>query len=147
MDNPVSTSMCYGSQGLPGWLGAPLPPPPHSEAGSLTTTSVSPTASRSHAAAQPCMLPATAVVEVVVTVTSMVRDGTHYCIAVRTPSMGASCMIATSRCSVRCWRRMVSPHLRQAGTSNLMLHDNMRAMKATRSIGSVVKQGRCPQWR
>jgi hypothetical protein len=37
-----------------------------------------------------------------------------------------------------------SPHCRQAGTFNMLLHDDMRATKAAKSIGFVMKQGCCP---
>jgi hypothetical protein len=52
--------------------------------------------------------------------------------------------VATSRCSECCWRRTESPHCQQAETSNLLIHDNARATKGTRSIGSAVNQGRSP---
>jgi hypothetical protein len=40
----------------------------------------------------------------------------------------------------------MSPHHRQVGTSNLLLHDDVRATKAAGSIGSTAKQG-CSPWR
>jgi hypothetical protein len=101
------------------------PTAPCSEAGGQTATPGSPTASRRRAAAQPCAPPAVAVVEAVV-------------VARRT--------VATLRCSTRCERRTTSPHRRQAGTSNLLLHDNARATNAAGSIGSAMKQGCDPRW-
>jgi hypothetical protein len=71
---------------------------------------------------------------------------THCYSAVRTLSTGVRHTMATSRCSRRCWWRMVSPHHRLAGTSNLIVHDDVRAMKATGSIGSAVNQGCFPRW-
>jgi hypothetical protein len=60
----------------------------------------------------------------------------HYCSAVRTPSTGARHTVGTSRCCGRCWWRTTSPHHWQAGTFNLLMHDDMRATKAIGSIGS-----------
>jgi hypothetical protein len=51
---------------------------------------------------------------------------------------------ATSMCSTRCERRTMSLHCRQAGTSNLLLHDDAGATNATGSIGSTAKQGSGP---
>jgi acetyl-CoA carboxylase carboxyltransferase component len=56
--------------------------------------------------------------------------------------MGARHMVSTLRCFMCFWQRMVSPHCRQTGTFNLLLHDDERAVKATRSIASVANQGR-----
>jgi hypothetical protein len=98
---------------------------PRTEAGGQTATLGSPTASRRHAAAQPCAPPAVAVVEAVVM---------------------ARCTTATSRCSMRCEQRTTSPHRRQAETSNLLLHDDARATNAVGSIGSAAKQERGPRW-
>jgi hypothetical protein len=39
---------------------------------------------------------------------------------------------------------MVNPHHRQAETSNLLMHDDVRVMKIVRSIGSAVNQWCCP---
>jgi hypothetical protein len=64
---------------------------------------------------------------------------THCCSAVRALSTGARLTTATLRCFMRYWQRMVSPHHRQVGTSNLLLHDDVRVMKAARSIGYAVK--------
>jgi hypothetical protein len=47
----------------------------------------------------------------------------------------------------RCWWRTMSHHHRLAGTSNLLVHDDVRAMKAIGSIGSVVKRSISPGWR
>jgi hypothetical protein len=98
---------------------------PRTEAGGQTTTPGGPTASRRRAAAQPCTPPAVAVVEAVV----MARRTT-----------------ANSRCSMRCEQRTTSPHHRQVGTSNLLLHDDARATNAAGSIGSTAKQGCGPRW-
>jgi hypothetical protein len=98
---------------------------PRTEAGGQTATPGCPTASRRRAAAQPCAPPAVAVVEVVV-------------VARRTT--------ATLRCSMRCEQSTMSPHRRQVGTSNLLLHDDARATNAAGSIGSAAKQGRSPRW-
>jgi hypothetical protein len=98
---------------------------PRTEAVDQTATPGGPIASRRRAAAQPCASPTVAVVEAVV-------------VARRT--------VATSRCSMRCERRTMSPHRRQAGTSNLLLHDDAKATNAAGSIGSVAKQGRGPRW-
>jgi hypothetical protein len=57
---------------------------------------------------------------------------THCCSALRTPSTGARCTTATSRCSSHCWWRTMSPHQRQAGTFNMLLHDDARATKVAR---------------
>jgi hypothetical protein len=112
---------------LRGQTGGPLggATTPRTKAGGQTATPGGPTASRRHAATQPCVPPAVAVVEAVV-------------VARRTT--------ANSRCSMRCERRTTSPHRRQAGTSNLLLHDDARATNAAGSIGSVAKQGRGPRW-
>jgi hypothetical protein len=67
----------------------------------------------------------------------------HCYSAVRTPSTGARHTVVTSRCF---GRRTASPHRRQAGTSNLLTHDDVRAMKAAGSIGYAVNQGHCPRW-
>jgi hypothetical protein len=71
---------------------------------------------------------------------------TNCCSEVRAPSMGATRKMATSRCSTRCWQRAMGPHHRQAGISNLLLHDDVRAKKAARSIESTAKQGCSPRW-
>jgi hypothetical protein len=60
--------------------------------------------------------------------------------------MGARHTVATSKCSGHGWQRTVSPHHRQAGTYNLLMHDNVRATKATKSIGSMANQGCWPRW-
>jgi hypothetical protein len=52
--------------------------------------------------------------------------------------------VATSRSSTCCERGTMSPHRRQVGTFNLLLHDDTRVMNAAGSIGSAVKQGRGP---
>jgi hypothetical protein len=101
------------------------PTAPRTEAGGQTSTPGGPTASRRRAAAQPCAPLAVVVVEAVV----MARRTT-----------------ATSRCSTLCERRTTSPHRRQAGTSNLLLHDDARATNAAGSIGSTAKQGCGPWW-
>jgi hypothetical protein len=72
------------------------------------------------------------------------RAWTHRCSAVRAPGTGSRRTISTSRYSARCWQRTTSPHRQQAGTFNLLLHDDVRATKAARSIGSAAKQGRYP---
>jgi hypothetical protein len=53
--------------------------------------------------------------------------------AVRTLSTDTRHMVATLRCSGRWWWRTVSPHHRLAGTSNLLVHDDVRA---TKTVGS-----------
>jgi hypothetical protein len=58
--------------------------------------------------------------------------------AVRILSTDARHTIATLRCSRR---RMMSPHHRQAGTFNLLMHDDVRVTKVTGSIGSPMNQG------
>jgi hypothetical protein len=57
--------------------------------------------------------------------------------------MGIRHTVATSRCS---GQRTVSPHRRQAGTFNLLMHDDARATKADGSIVSAANQRRCPRW-
>jgi hypothetical protein len=71
---------------------------------------------------------------------------THCCSAVRTPSTCTKHTTTTLRCSTCCWQRTVSSHRWQAGTSNMLLHGDMKVTKAIRSIGYVANQGRCPQW-
>jgi hypothetical protein len=120
-DGPTTPRTEAGGQtGTPGG-----PTAPRSEAAGQTGTLGGPTASRRRVAAQSCAPPAVAVVEAVV-------------VARRTTT--------TSRCSTRCERMTTSPHRRQAGTSNLLLHDDARATNAAGSIGSAVKQGRGPRW-
>jgi hypothetical protein len=117
MDNPVYTTMCRSSQRPP--LGAILWRSVHR----LPPRWSRPSSSSRWRRAAAC---------------------THYFNAVRTPCTGTRHMMATSRCSVRCWRRTASPPRRQAGTFNLLLHVDARAAKAARSIGYTAKQGRCP---
>jgi hypothetical protein len=67
------------------------------------------------------------------------RTCTHCCSVVRTLSTSAGHTTATSRCSTCCLQRTVSPPRRQEKTSNLLLHDDVRAMKAAISIESATK--------
>jgi hypothetical protein len=82
------------------------------EAGGQTATSGGPTFSRRRAAVRSCTTRATAMVEAIV--------------------------VRAMQCSGCFWRRTVRPHRRQAGTSNLLIYDDVRAMKVIRSIGSTV---------
>jgi hypothetical protein len=85
---------------------------------------------------QSCAPPVAVVVEAIFVDPSLARADLYALLqsAVRTLSMDARHMMATSRCFGRCWQRTVSPHHRQAGTSNLLMHDDARATKAVESI-------------
>jgi hypothetical protein len=116
MDNPMYTSVCHDSQGPPAWCRdwrSDCLQEPHCGAVICTACYCGGRGHRRHVPT--CM---------------------HYCNAVRTPSTSARHTVGTSRCCGRCWWRTASPHRRQAGTSNLLMHDDMRATKAIRSIGS-----------
>jgi hypothetical protein len=105
------------------------------EASSQTATHGGPTASRRSVAARPCTLPVAAVSRPSsLSCCQRVLTCMHCCSVVRTPSSGHYC------------QRTVSPYYRQAGSFNLLMHDNARAMKDAGSIGSVVNEGRYPRW-
>jgi hypothetical protein len=134
MDNLVHTSVCHGNQGSPTWRKG--------------WRSDRHSGRSNHLQESRCCIVVRA---------TYCCDGrghhhwrvptcTRYCSAVRTLSTCARHTVVTSRCSGRCWRRTASPHRRQAGTSNLLMHDDARATKAARSIGYVANQGCCPRW-
>jgi hypothetical protein len=129
MNNPLCTSMCHGSQ---------RDRMPDAEASVKTATPGGPIAFRSHATARACRL---------LLWWSRLSSSSHHrhmptcthcCSAVMTPSTHVRHTVATSRCFGRCWWRIASPHRRQAGTSNLLMHDDARETKAAGSIGSVM---------
>jgi hypothetical protein len=95
---------------------------PEVEAGNHTATSGGPTGSRIHAVAWPCAPAAVAVIKAIIIIIPSPMRANLYALMQCGEDSEYGHTVATLRCFGRWWWRTVSPHCRQAGTSNLLMN-------------------------